>query len=140
MSGPFYGCDQGDCSSEMTYPASDLMIYKGEVWCEGCLEYEHGGDAYKDTTAFVPPDDIRIMALEAKGRLQKKSIDSQKHVLEELRKEKVRLADQIKRTQGYEASMAEQLLAWRTLGADLLKTYAPTHSIHQMVKIIMDIK
>jgi hypothetical protein len=51
---PFYGCQNGDCYAERTYPANELLVYNDTVWCEGCLENEHGYEAMEKATSFVP--------------------------------------------------------------------------------------
>ena len=41
MSGPFYGCDMGSCSEEITYESSDLRVFRGKLVCDGCWDYRH---------------------------------------------------------------------------------------------------
>ena len=78
MTGPFYGCDQNDCSQEQTWPAEDLRVHEDEVWCEYCWDArdtiwldgdngDSGGDylMYSDLEKFVPPEQQRISELEA---------------------------------------------------------------------------
>lgn len=78
MTGPFYGCDNGGCSEECTYPAEYLRVYEGKLWCEGCWDNGQtiwldgdGGDSggnylhYYDLDEFIPPEQQRIAELEA---------------------------------------------------------------------------
>jgi hypothetical protein len=63
--GPFYCCQNGNCSCEASYPADWLVVFKGTVWCEGCLEREHNFEDYDGkTTPFVPEQTKRILELE----------------------------------------------------------------------------
>lgn len=121
MSGPYWGCDNGDCSSECTYPADELRVYNGTVYCEGCWDYADEFltpvpdeiPAYFSLDRFVPPDDVRIMGLEAKIRLQDKSISSQTFVLKQLR---------------------DYIVHLERVCKDIRKTYAPTHELHQWAR------
>lgn len=78
MSGPFYGCDNGDCATECVYDPEDLKVYEGKLWCEGCWDDaptiwtdgdggDSGGDWLRwwDLEKFVPPEKARIAQLEA---------------------------------------------------------------------------
>jgi hypothetical protein len=64
--GPWYGCTNGDCSAEITYPKEELSVDQhDEVWCEGCLEglHEHEHDELV-LSRFVPESDKVIEVLQ----------------------------------------------------------------------------
>ncbi len=94
MTGPFYGCDQNDCSQEQTWPAEDLRVHEDEVWCEYCWDArdtiwldgdngDSGGDylMYSDLEKFVPPEQQRISELEAIIEVAPHSVNCEYHRL-----------------------------------------------------------
>ena len=64
INGPYYGCSQGDCSSEASYPANELCVFGNEVWCTGCLENEVPRNDYENhCSVFVPPVEAKTAIL-----------------------------------------------------------------------------
>jgi hypothetical protein len=67
--GPWYGCENGDCSSEISYPAEGLLEDKeGNVWCEGCLEDEFDIETQETMglVMFVPEADKEMADLKTR--------------------------------------------------------------------------
>ena len=66
IQGPYYGCGQGDCSCECTYPAKELTVYRGEIYCWECLEEQVPFEVYDgNTEPFIPPQEATIKQLQA---------------------------------------------------------------------------
>jgi len=76
MSGPFYGCEHGDCAENVCYPADCLRVYQGKPYCMHCWEEmpliavtsdEHGDIEeslrWHDLPAFVPDHEATISDL-----------------------------------------------------------------------------
>jgi hypothetical protein len=63
---PLFGCCQ--CYEEFSWPARDLRIIDGELWCENCwsqADFEPALD-FKEYPAFVPDYDKKIFELETR--------------------------------------------------------------------------
>jgi hypothetical protein len=61
---PLFGCCQ--CYDEFSWPARDLRIIDGDLWCENCwsqADFEPALD-FKEYPAFVPDYDKKIKVLE----------------------------------------------------------------------------
>ena len=75
MSGPYYGCDNGSCAEERTYPPSELGVFRGKAYCDECWDYrdEMFDDLpddvelprFNELPVFVPEQDRRISELQA---------------------------------------------------------------------------
>ena len=81
MGEPLYSCSCAGCRDEVSYPASDLRVHDGAVWCNDCWDYsdpifitfdENGdGDERLDWLSlepFVPEHEKRIAELKAENK------------------------------------------------------------------------
>jgi hypothetical protein len=60
---PLFGCH--DCSEEYSWPADDLAVYEGELWCHNCFDFADvpEGTNFHDMPKFVPAHEMEIEQL-----------------------------------------------------------------------------
>lgn len=56
---PLYPCRE--CADEFSWPAKNLRVYEGELWCEDCYESceDDGVPPWSDLPPFVPAHEMR---------------------------------------------------------------------------------
>jgi len=75
---PLFGCMANGCAQEVSYPASELRMFRGYVWCEGCwdaeLQQEGEPDHFYDLPEFIPAATRRIAELESRPPSEPNSV------------------------------------------------------------------